>query len=372
MAQFEKQFSENTTLTVKNSINYFDRSIELPEFLFQGRQDASFSEVALNVEKQKNSWVAGLNLWTGRFDEGQAAISRDYTNQTFGLFGQHTWQASRNFSLESGLRMDYHSDYRWFLLPRLSALLILSHNWTVRAGGGLGYKAPTIFTEESERLAYRNILPLAIARTKAETSLGANFDINYRAILFGRATIAINNLFFYTRLANPLALNFDGQHFFFENASGTLKSKGLETNAKFTLEDLTLFINYTLLDVRQDYGGDQRPKSLTPRHNLGASLMYETERWRAGYEAYYTGHQFLEDRTRVRDYWTMGFMAMCTWPGLSLFINFENFTDVRQSRFQPMFEPPHQSPTFNEIWAPTDGFIFSVGAKIEVLGARNR
>ena len=64
----------------------------------------------------------------------------------------------------------------------------------------------------------------------------------------------------------------------------------------------------------------------------------------------------------------MGFMAMRTWPAVCLFINFENMTDVRQSRYQNMFEPPHQSPTFSEIWAPTDGFIFTVGAKVDVFG----
>ena len=368
MAQFEKRLSKNTTLIAKNSINYFDRSIELPEFIFQGRQTASFSEVALNAEKAKSSWVAGLNLWTDQFEEGQAPVPRDYANHTFGFFGQHTWQASRLFSLESGLRADYHSDYRWFVLPRLSALLSISSNWTMRIGGGLGYQAPTIFTEESERLAYRNILPIAVGQTEAETSIGGNFDINYRAILFDKATIAVNNLLFYTRLSHPLVLNYDGFRFFYKNASGALSSKGLETNLKLTVEDITLYLNYTLLDVQLDYNGIQRPKPLTPRHNLGTSLMYETEKWRLGYEAYYTGRQFLDDKSRVRDYWTMGFMAMRTWPAVSLFINFENMTDVRQSRYQNMFEPPHQSPVFQEIWAPTDGFIFTVGAKVDVLG----
>ena len=124
----------------------------------------------------------------------------------------------------------------------------------------------------------------------------------------------------------------------------------METNLKLTLEAFTLYLNYTLLDVQLDYNGIQRPKPLTPRHNLGTSLMYETEKWRLGYEAYYTGRQFLDDKSRVRDYWTMGFMAMRTWPAVSLFINFENFTDVRQSRYQNTFEPPyivHPSvPTF--------------------------
>jgi iron complex outermembrane receptor protein len=49
-------------------------------------------------------------------------------------------------------------------------------------------------------------------------------------------------------------------------------------------------------------------------------------------------------------------------------VNFENFTDRRQSRFSPLVLPPHENPIFPEIYAPTDGFIFSVGIIIKPFG----
>ena len=52
----------------------------------------------------------------------------------------------------------------------------------------------------------------------------------------------------------------------------------------------------------------------------------------------------------------------------SAFVNFENFTDRRQSRFSPLVLPPHENPEFPEIYAPTDGFIFSVGIIIKPFG----
>ena len=51
-----------------------------------------------------------------------------------------------------------------------------------------------------------------------------------------------------------------------------------------------------------------------------------------------------------------------------VFVNFENFTDRRQSRFSPLVLPPHENPEFPEIYAPTDGFIFSVGIIIKPFG----
>ena len=52
---------------------------------------------------------------------------------------------------------------------------------------------------------------------------------------------------------------------------------------------------------------------------------------------------------------------------LSLFVNFENFTNVMQSDFEPLVLPPTNNPTFPDIWAPTDGFVFNGGIKLRLL-----
>ena len=51
-----------------------------------------------------------------------------------------------------------------------------------------------------------------------------------------------------------------------------------------------------------------------------------------------------------------------------IFINFENFTDTRLSNYQSTVIPPLTNPSFPEIWAPTDGFIFTAGVKWTILG----
>ena len=50
----------------------------------------------------------------------------------------------------------------------------------------------------------------------------------------------------------------------------------------------------------------------------------------------------------------------------SLYANFENFTDTKQSNYQPMVTSPHTDPTFTDIWAPTDGFVFNAGILIKL------
>jgi outer membrane receptor for ferrienterochelin and colicins len=91
-------------------------------------------------------------------------------------------------------------------------------------------------------------------------------------------------------------------------------------------------------------------------------VMYEKhESFRIGYELYYTGSQYRYDRSSTPDFWIMGIMAMKEWEKFSVFLNFENFTDTRQSRYQSMVTPPYNNPAFAEVWAPTDGFVSNGG-----------
>ena len=95
--------------------------------------------------------------------------------------------------------------------------------------------------------------------------------------------------------------------------------------------------------------------------------MYEVhDKWRIGYEAYYKSSQLRNDLIATPNYWTMGFMIMRTFGKISLYANFENFTDAKQQNYQSMIIPPHNNPTFTDIWAPTDGFIFNTGILIKL------
>jgi len=368
---YQKAFSEDANLTIRNSVNFFDRSIEIPDYAFDGQQIASFSEVSYSTSNEKADWVFGANMWTEEFTEtpfNQNPV-RDYSNNTFGVFGQNVWSFTEKAALESGLRVDYNTDYDWFVLPRINLLLDLNEHWTTRIGGGMGYKLPTIFSEEAENRTFQSILPIGIDNTKAETSLGINWDVNYKTILFDEVSFSINNLLFYTQLFDPLILMQDANNqFLFVNADGKTESKGLETNIKFGYDDFKLYLQYAFIDAQLNYDGINRQKPITPKHNAGGILMYESGKWRLGYEVYFTSGQTLFDLSSVEDYWTMGLLVSRQIEKLNVFVNFENFTDTRLSKFQDTVLPPYTNPSFPEIWAPTDGFIFTAGLKWTIFG----
>ncbi|MEO6870056.1 MAG: hypothetical protein ABI168_10445 [Ginsengibacter sp.] len=65
-------------------------------------------------------------------------------------------------------------------------------------------------------------------------------------------------------------------------------------------------------------------------------------------------------------YWLTGFMVEKLWEHLSVFINFENFTDTRQTKFDTIYSGTVSQPTFRDIYAPLDGFVVNGGIKIKL------
>ncbi len=360
----------NSELKIKNSIGYYDRAIEIPGFRFSGAQLSSFTEAEYSVQYDDHEWISGLNLWTENFTQEKldSALTVDYIHTTFGAFVQNTWSLSDMISIESGLRGDYQNIYGFNILPRLSALFKFSSHLSARLGGGLGYKTPTVFTEDAERLQFRGVLPIDQNNTKEETSAGGNLDINYRAALGHEMSFSINVLLFYTNISDPLLLTPQGGGIYrFQQPGGNIETRGLETNVKFTYDHLKLFVGYTMADVHQTLNGVSTEFPLVARHRLNNVLMYEKhDELKIGFEAYYFDTQKLQDGSTGRAYWICGLMAERIWEEYSIFVNFENLFDTRQSKFGSIYTGSITNPVFNDIYAPVDGFVVNGGIKIKL------
>lgn len=368
-AGLDHQFDNNRKLTFRNSVSYYDRGIKIPSYEFSGVQLSSFSELAYNHRGERSEWVAGLNVWTDQFtqDNVTPAQAVDYSYNTFGAFVQNTWNASDLLTLETGMRGDYQSEYGFFALPRISAMFKPHPKFTARVGGGLGYKASTVFTEDAERVQFQNVLPINTNNTEAEKSIGGNLDFDYKTPLSDNMTFSINTLFFYTQIDNPLILTPTGSAYEYQQPTGNIDTKGIETNLKLTYNDFKLFIGYTLADVNTHYNGNTTAFPLVAKHRLNNVLMYEVEeKLKIGLEGYYFSEQQLNDGATGKSYWIFGLMTEKLWENFSLFLNFENFLDARQTRFDTIYTGSITNPAFRDIYAPVDGFVMNGGIKIKL------
>jgi iron complex outermembrane receptor protein/outer membrane receptor for ferrienterochelin and colicins len=318
--------------------------------------------------------VLGGNFIYNNFKEKQSSSSkRDNTIRTGGLYGQYTWDASEKIKLESGLRVDLtgyrnemYSNTEIFVLPRVSLLLKYNDKWSSRIGGGMGYKTPTLFTEETETIQYRNIDQLN--NVKSEKSYGGTADLNFKTNLADDLVFSLNHMIFYTTIVKPIVLeNSLGGNFRFANATEPVHSAGFETNAKFIFkENFKLFLGYTYIDIKAKYLTGNQFLPLVPKSKLNSALIYEKEDViKIGLEGYFTGKQYLSDGTQTPAFKELGFMVEKLFEKFSLYINFENFTDTRQGRYKNVVNGSHLDPSFDEIWTHTEGFVFNGGIKLK-------
>lgn len=370
-AELKHRFASGATLSLKNSIDHFDRTIKVPGYTFDGTQLSTFTELSYSTKQQHTEYIFGANLFSDDFRENKLTTVplRNYKHTTAGLFVQNTWDINNQISLESGLRGDYVTDEGLLVLPRVSLLFKPGRRFSSRLGGGLGYKTPSIFTEESERIQYKNVLPVNIKDHKTERSYGVNWDMNYKTTFAdNRITFSVNQLFFYTYLNDPLVLTATGGGYYaFVNLAGHIDAQGAETNIKLGYKNLKLFLGYTYTHAHTHAGLFIQEALLTPEHHTNSVLMYEVEdKWKLGLEAYYYSRQRLSDGTTGRDYWLCGFMAERIWKHMSLFINFENMLDSRQTRFGSIYSGSVTNPVFRDIYAPLDGFVVNGGIKLKL------
>jgi iron complex outermembrane receptor protein len=368
----ERRFGKNRSIKIKNSISHFKRLLnESSAYAFNGTQTASFTEATYAYHGDRSEWITGINLVTDNFEENQLTATplRDYKQLTTGAFVQNNFKVNEKIFIETGLRGDHVKDYGFALLPRISMLFKLSSKLSSRIGGGFGYKAPTIFTEESERLLYKNILPIDEDLNKLEKSYGVNADINYRTrFADNKISFSINQLFFYTRINDPLILRQQSSmDYIFINIAGHFDSRGIETNLKLGYSDFKLFLGYTYTNAYLHEGNMKTENFLTPRHRLNNVLLYEVEdKWKIGLEAYYFSKQQLSDGAAGKSYWITGLMAEKLWKKFSLYLNFENFSDTRQTKFDTIYTGTIDNPVFRDIYAPLDGFVLNGGIKLRL------
>lgn len=362
--QFNKQFGDGKSFTIKNSVSYFNRSIHMASYTFAGKQTSSYTEASLNFKIAKQQFVTGINLITERFleDSSKSHLQRNYYYRTTALFLQDDWRPAEKFSLEAGLRTDFQNQFGFFVLPRLAAKYKFSKEFYVRAGSGLGYKLPTIFSTEAEEVGINNIHPLS-KNIKAEKSIGENLDFNYKKILDDESSITINQSFFITRINNPLELD----TFHFENKSKPVITKGFETNVRLTMDELQFFVGYSFIDARRKYDTAQSFVPLTPKHKLNIDIIYEKENnFSIAFEGYYVSSMYRDLDTKTRNYFTAGLIGQKHFIHFDVIANCENLFNVRQTKLENTVIPPISNPTFRQIYAPLDGRVFNVALRIKL------
>lgn len=131
----------------------YDRYDKYKYYVLLNEKNKSYENSILRVGgqynqniKEKHSLVAGAEvnsdeLLSFRFTNSGEEAKKNAQN--YALFTQQEWALSEDFTLVTGVRMDYHSLFQQYLTYRLSGMFKIDA-FTLRGGYASGFRSPTL------------------------------------------------------------------------------------------------------------------------------------------------------------------------------------------------------------------------------------
>jgi outer membrane receptor for ferrienterochelin and colicins len=354
-------FGGRLVATARFSVSAQNHRHQFGEDIERDRHELWFGEASLKGTSGRNTWVAGFAAQRDAFRPRDVPRFA-YTYVTPGLFAQDDWSVASWLTVSASARVDFQNRYGTFFSPRFSALL-RKRGWTSRISAGQGFFAPTPLTEDTEAAGLAKLrMP---APLQAERGRSTSADLT-KAV----GPVSVTGTLFASNIDHPVYVDRGAQYAIY-NLAGPSRNRGAELLATLRKSPFTATASYTYVRSTELEPSGRAALPLTPRHNLGLVGMWEKEGvTRVGIECYYTGAQRLEYnpyRDRSASYVIVGAMAEHKIAAhLKLFLNLENLSNVRQTRWDPLLLPS-RAPDGRwtvDAWAPLDGRVINGGVRL--------
>jgi outer membrane receptor for ferrienterochelin and colicins len=372
------------TLSVRAAALNHSQRQQIGDVTERTRTRTGFTEVALmrtdaSPTWKSASWVIGAALDA----EGLWAldVSRfDRTVATPGAFVQYDRPFTRWLRTSTSVRLDHSHLAGTILSPRLSALVKVNPQLSVRLSGGTGFAAPTARLEET---AVTGLSPVAaLGDLRAERARSASLAVTGRFSGFELDATVFGSEIDHALQVMQVHPGLDpfGPPLRVVNALTPTRTWGTELFARWTRDPFLLTATYAYTRATEadpDAAPELRslrPVSLTPTHVVSFDAIIEDEEvGQVALELSYVGRQALEEdpyRTVSRPYVIVGFLAMKrVGSGATVFLNGENLLNVRLSDYQPLVRPspgPGGRWTVGA-WAPLEGRVVNLGLRLVLL-----
>jgi iron complex outermembrane receptor protein len=350
---------ERYVLTARAALARQRHDHQFGETRERDRHDTAFGEIAIRGSAGRHTWVGGVAIEHERYTP--ADVPRfAYVFTAPGLFAQDDIDVRSWLSLSVSARADFHNEYGAFLSPRLSALM-RSGPWSTRMSVGRGFFAATPLTEETEAAGLSRLTRPTPLRAERGTS--ASLDLT-RA--FGPSSMT--GTVFASRIADPVEV--DRETYTIGNLDEATTNIGAELLGTWRRQPFAVTGTYTYVRSRESEQAQRLDVPLTPRHSAGVVAMAESEDvGRVGLEVYFTGRQRLDVnpyRQQSEPYVIVGLLAERRFGRLRLFVNGENLSGVRQTRWDPLLLTTRavDGRWTVDAWAPLDGRTINGGIRV--------
>jgi hypothetical protein len=296
----------------------------------------------------------------------QAGISiLQRTEITTGPFAEYSLLLNR-LSVQSGVRLDYHSLFGWFFVPRIHAKYALTPKTDLRITGGKGWRVPNFLIENNSLMASNRAWVLPLEGVLPEISWNVGGSIASEFQLFKRkATLTIDG--YYTWFERQLNIDRDISQAaivfsYIENQSTAL---ACQAEIDWVLsKQFNLRGAYKFLSVQSIYDGTMQQQTMIPTHRLlfTTSWTSKNKRLQADLTANIVGpmrmpHNHSAAEMSFSPWYPYLFgQVSYQWKQIKAYIGLENILNVKQANPIISAQDP-QDPSFDAtmVWGPITG-----------------
>jgi len=336
---------------------------DVPE---QDSHRTGFAEVSLTGGHRKHTWVVGAAV-QGDTYRNLDVPEFDYAYWTPAVFAQDEFAPADSLRMSVSVRVDQQNVFGTFASPRGSILWRFGGGWTARGSFGTGYFAPTPLTEETEAVGLTRLAKADLSSAERAHSYSADLGRSVGAI-------DLNVTVFGSEVKGTLDIrpNAKPDQFDLVPLGGPTRTRGAEVLATLHHREIAVVGTYTYVHATEPdvVTTDRDAVPLTPAHTAGLVVMWERGgKARVGLETYYTGQQRLDDnpyRDASVPYVYFGAMAERLIGKFRVFVNTENLSDRRQTRFDPLVRPTRRfdGRWTVDAWGPLEGRVLNGGVRI--------
>jgi outer membrane receptor for ferrienterochelin and colicin len=284
---------------------------------------------------------------------------------TAGPFAEYSLLLNR-LSVQSGVRLDYHSLFGWFFVPRIHAKYALTPKTDLRLTGGKGWRVPNFLIENNSLMASNKFWVLPVEGVLPEISWNVGGSIASEFQLFnGKATLTLDG--YYTWFERQLNIDRDISQAaivfsYIENQSTAL---ACQAELDWVLsKQFSLRGAYKFLSVQSIYDGTMQQQTMIPTHRLlfTTSWTSKNKRLQADLTANIVGpmrmpHNHSATGMAFSPWYPYLFgQVSYQWKQIKAYIGIENILNIKQANPIISAQDP-QDPSFDAtmVWGPITG-----------------
>jgi hypothetical protein len=271
-------------------------------------QYSSYMNLIFNsiIGSTLNKFKVGLNY---SFDDYVEQVDGDIfgrTDRNAGSFFEFSHDNNDNFSLITGIRLDFHNNLGRFFTPRLHLRYVPFDKFVIRLSAGSGRKAANIFAENQTLFASNRSITIQSSLGKIyglDPEKAWNYGLGLSKSFFIRNSHQINLSadYYITNFINQVLVDLEKpREVSFYNLEGESAAKSFQIELDYYYRNFFNFrAAYKNYDVKMDYKNGFLEKPLLAKNRFFANLGWESKtttggkQWRYDLTYHYVGAQRL-------------------------------------------------------------------------------